>query len=434
MPHEQYPFDELKPQGQASLARQLIGLLILLWIGLIGYQMFQAYTHPYEYAKDIYKNAEIAYKLFPEGESFYKEAVNRAIELYKLKIKLTESGYSFLDILNQAFNGNKLAIKFLLNLIEASLAKWILFLGILVGIVQKTFIVFSILLLMVLVSVLWERLKFLDWLFINFKAWTLAKVKSKDILTVLKVLIANPRPASIAHHKNYEGGLLEHSLAVTEKALNLAKEKNLPPKEVYLAGLLHDIGKLKLYTKQGNSWIHTGTSQTVANKMVQNELAQKFGISVPTNPEIWKIVKQADREVTYREIWELFKEKEADIRELIKDLIKQCQPLYSEELKAVIVKAVCLNEKVLEELKELFPDLHFEQFYPNDLPPITWINPYRGLIYLKIGDKIADSLDLFDVKVDGKTIKGVYLFKADLFDQEELKNFRPVKKVEVIER
>jgi hypothetical protein len=434
MSHEQYPFDEIKPQGQASLARQLLGLLILLWISLIGYQTFQAYSHPYEYAKEVYTNAELAYKLFPEGQDFYKTAVEKAIALYKLKTKLIESGYSFLDILNQALNGNKLALNFLLNLLEASLAKWILFLGILIGIVQKTLVLFSALLLAVVGFVLWKRLKLIDWFLINLKAWSLAKVKSKDILNVLKVLIANPRPASIAHHKNYEGGLLEHSLAVADKALELGKDKNLPPKELYLAGLLHDIGKLKLYTKQGNSWIHTGTSQTVANKMVQNELAQKFGISVPTNPEVWKIVKQADQEITYREIWELFKEKEENIRKLVKKLIKQCQPLYSEELKAVIVKAVCLNEKVLEELKSLFPDLHFEQFYPNDLPPITWINPYRGLIYLKVEDKIADKLDLFDVKADGKILKGVYLFKADLFNEEELKSFRPTKNVEVIER
>jgi len=104
---------------------------------------------------------------------------------------------------------------------------------------------------------------------LELKARKLAKLKDRDILNVIKVLITNPRPASINHHLSKEGGLLEHSLAVASSAVEKAKQKGISNlKDVYLAGLLHDIGKIKLYTKDDKGhWVSTGAKQEVANQL-----------------------------------------------------------------------------------------------------------------------------------------------------------------------
>lgn len=57
-------------------------------------------------------------------------------------------------------------------------------------------------------------------------------------------------PASKSHHLNYSGGLIEHSLNVTDNILRLSKEFGYRwPREEspYLVGMLHDLVKCKCY-------------------------------------------------------------------------------------------------------------------------------------------------------------------------------------------
>ena len=433
MAEEYYPFDEVKPSGQASKFKQILGILFLTWFFLLGFQVFKAWKDPYGYAETVYEYAKRAYDFFPEGEEFYRKAVSDSIRLYKLKETLLKTyPYRgeldfFLNVLNGAWRGDKYSQNFLITLLKASFSKWLITLGLIYGVTAKTFLFFVILLFLTVSFAVWKGLRIPEYLLLQFQSFRLAGSfkGDRDIRNILKILIANPRPASITHHKNYEGGLLEHSLAVAKKAVEICKEKSLNPKDCFLAGLLHDIGKLKLYTKEGNRWVSLGTSQEVMNRIVLNELKKKFKIrDIPQ--EIQNIVKQADREITYREVWESFKAYERDIKKLLKEKIRECNPVYAENLGAVVVKSICLNEAILEELIKLYPEFHFEQHYPSPLPFITYLNPFREFLVLKVGDKVADKHDTFTVRIGDKTLKKVYLFKAEIFSPEELESFEKI--------
>lgn len=59
-------------------------------------------------------------------------------------------------------------------------------------------------------------------------------------------------PASKSHHLNYPGGLIEHSLNVTQNILQLSESLcyKWPRKESpYLVGMMHDIVKCKCYAE-----------------------------------------------------------------------------------------------------------------------------------------------------------------------------------------
>lgn len=69
-------------------------------------------------------------------------------------------------------------------------------------------------------------------------------------------------PASASHHGNYEGGLFDHSFAVTNKLVHYTHDLDLYWKRCaspYIVGMLHDYCKTKLYTKQEDgTFTHTG--------------------------------------------------------------------------------------------------------------------------------------------------------------------------------
>jgi HD superfamily phosphohydrolase YqeK len=58
-------------------------------------------------------------------------------------------------------------------------------------------------------------------------------------------------PASTKYHSNFEGGLAEHSLKVTELFEEKCKKFNndISKDSVYICGLLHDVCKVNFYTK-----------------------------------------------------------------------------------------------------------------------------------------------------------------------------------------
>ena len=83
-------------------------------------------------------------------------------------------------------------------------------------------------------------------------------------------------PASTRYHMNIEGGLLAHSVGVTEKALEIKNllARDIPDESIVITALFHDIGKVgypgKLYyLPNDNIWE-----------------VQKRGIAYKINPEI----------------------------------------------------------------------------------------------------------------------------------------------------
>jgi 23S rRNA maturation-related 3'-5' exoribonuclease YhaM len=57
-------------------------------------------------------------------------------------------------------------------------------------------------------------------------------------------------PASTKYHGNYEGGLFDHSLAVTEALVELTENNGLVwqnPRSPYIVGMFHDLCKIDQY-------------------------------------------------------------------------------------------------------------------------------------------------------------------------------------------
>ena len=78
----------------------------------------------------------------------------------------------------------------------------------------------------------------------------------EEVITYLDKVGFFAAPASIGHHLNYDGGLVEHSINVCNMALALRKnvvemnpemEAKLPEKSIILVALLHDVCKANFY-------------------------------------------------------------------------------------------------------------------------------------------------------------------------------------------
>ena len=79
----------------------------------------------------------------------------------------------------------------------------------------------------------------------------LARVGDKKFFEWLFKIGFYEAPASFNHHRNYDGGLYEHSFTVTEELVKLTKCLNLKwsrPESPYIVGLLHDICKTDDYS------------------------------------------------------------------------------------------------------------------------------------------------------------------------------------------
>lgn len=65
-------------------------------------------------------------------------------------------------------------------------------------------------------------------------------------------------PASVKHHGNYDGGLFDHSLCVTECLVNLTEKLGLEwrdKRSPYIVGMFHDLCKVRNYEKkEDGSW------------------------------------------------------------------------------------------------------------------------------------------------------------------------------------
>lgn len=87
-------------------------------------------------------------------------------------------------------------------------------------------------------------------------------------------------PAAASHHGNYEGGLFDHSFAVTcqlvdyTHSLGLQWERKESP---YIVGMLHDYCKTKIYTKrEDRTYAHTGNTVLPGHGDASVILVQQF--------------------------------------------------------------------------------------------------------------------------------------------------------------
>jgi hypothetical protein len=80
---------------------------------------------------------------------------------------------------------------------------------------------------------------------------------SKEFIDWLKEKGFFTKPAALKHHGNYEGGLFDHSLAVTQSLHTLTQQLNIKwqnKRSPFIVGMFHDLCKLDDYTiKQEDS-------------------------------------------------------------------------------------------------------------------------------------------------------------------------------------
>lgn len=81
---------------------------------------------------------------------------------------------------------------------------------------------------------------------------------------MMEYLITNgffTAPASTKYHGNYEGGLFEHSYAVTKFLLTLTQDNHLTwknPRSPYIVGMFHDLCKIDQYRHPASRLITDG--------------------------------------------------------------------------------------------------------------------------------------------------------------------------------
>lgn len=78
-------------------------------------------------------------------------------------------------------------------------------------------------------------------------------IVSDDMVDYLRTYGFFVAPASTKYHGNYEGGLIEHSIAVTKFLVQLTKDNHLTwknPRSPYVVGMFHDLCKIDQYIPQ----------------------------------------------------------------------------------------------------------------------------------------------------------------------------------------
>lgn len=380
------------------------------------------------YVQEVRNTANLLRRVFPEGEPLYTKAVETAFYAYMIKNELKQQYGSNVQILVNLMKGNISVPAY--HLILGSLAKYILALGFIKGFTLKVFkLAFFVPLMLTVAVILRRKLGFLRDIADELYARLYDPFGDRGIRTVLKVLRANPVPASIAHHLPERGGLLKHSLNVAISASDRAVERGIDPKSTYLAGLLHDVGKLKvyIYDPEKKTYRSTGANHELMNKVTMKELERRFGIRVPSDERVWEVVREADREVTLKEL----KEAKIDIRPVIEQALRELNVngiegkkhdgWYREDLPFAVILAHALNRKVTELLKEQDPCLPLSEEPDHaGVHVVAYANPYRGVIYTELNGKKADELGLFDARVGNEIFRAVYLIRKEVIPEEVL--------------
>lgn len=80
---------------------------------------------------------------------------------------------------------------------------------------------------------------------------------STEMLEKLALLGFFEAPASVKYHRNYTGGLLDHSYTVANFLVRLTENNHLVwgnPRSPYLVGMFHDLCKIDQYYHNGTDW------------------------------------------------------------------------------------------------------------------------------------------------------------------------------------
>jgi hypothetical protein len=92
-------------------------------------------------------------------------------------------------------------------------------------------------------------------------------------------------PASIGDHGNAPGGLIEHVQRTLIAMMNLVKERSKEERKLYcLMALLHDVGKIVAYQKEGELWDD--------RRLFHDRLSGQIAASLP---ELYRELERADR-------------------------------------------------------------------------------------------------------------------------------------------
>lgn len=93
-------------------------------------------------------------------------------------------------------------------------------------------------------------------------------------------------PASIGDHGNAPGGLIEHVQRTFHAMLDLVKERPEKERKLYcLMALLHDVGKILAYQKEGEIWVD--------RRLFHDRLSAQIA---PSLPELYRELERADRD------------------------------------------------------------------------------------------------------------------------------------------
>ncbi len=216
----------------------------------------------------------------------------------------------------------------------------------------------------------------------------------------------------------------------TKAAEALPEEKQ---KEGFLAGLLHDIGKIKIYKSVCNekcSYKSLKVDQELANKIALKEIQRKFNIEIPKEEDVWKVVKKADIEVTKEELRKAsFKVDKELLYEVlnrlnINDYLNTGKPDGFYDGKYLVILASALNRHVSKALLERDPILPIsEEPDTFGVHVIAYSRPYNDYLILEIGGKKADDLGLFDAVVGKQKYSAVYLFDTQKIPSESIKKW-----------
>ncbi len=380
-----------------------------------------------ERVRDFSKRAELVSKFFPEWKSL-SEYAKGLVESASEKAK----GYS---------SGSEMVFKDPVRALEVIfpvlLAEYLLVFGIIFGILSFQAYLVLVVLLVVVGIFLYKHREALEDLVIKWRAKRLSPFKDGKIEYILALLLKNPVPASIFHHNAFEGGLLKHSLSVAKLSAKLAKERGLKVKTAFLLGLLHDIGKLKIYRKvpaeesapapspfeskrkdkkKGRKpkykWEAPHVNQEVVNKIFIKQLEEKLSLNLPKDPAYWDVVKTADMMQTEKE----FREGIYNIKDLLIPTIKNLpEGSYWKkgEYFIVLSHAFCrtMTELLLEQDRRLNISTEPDKA---GVHVIAYSIVKQLPIIKQIGDLKADDLGLFDVKVGKTLFKAVYVFPSSL--------------------
>lgn len=414
-------------------------MVIFLFFSFLFVWFMSEYGSSYLFLQKIQYAVKEYREKFPQGEPFYTKALEEAVEAYGLKNFWKTYYRSKLDLFLDVAQG-KITFS---QLTKGVLASYYIILGVLKGITYKFGKVLGISALGIIGIILGVLLfSFFKETFYLVKAFFMSPVKDLKIVKALAVLIANPVPASIFHHNPDKGGLLKHSLEVAKRAYERISDEN-KKKLAFLAGILHDVGKIGVYfyDEKEKRWKSRRINLEVANKIMLFKLKKLFGIEYARDLEIETVVKKVDGEVTREELTKRKISIEPYLEKALRVLnindyqgIGKADGFYNPEYPFVVLLASALNRKVSEILFQIEPTISPEPD-SRGVHVIAYTNPYKDYIYMLYKGKKADELGLYDVRVGKQLFSAVYLFKKELIPEDLIKKWGKVYwKISVIER